>query len=227
MADSQPTPCQAIDFLTLIQNLKVSINVELQALLLMKSCLYWWSVQKTKRTGWVRKGVLGPESIADHMYRMGLMALICNDSTIDSNRCTIATASRPQSEAAHKHVWLHCRCIKLAIVHDVAEGEHTMSCMHMMVFHLLTNSSLSAIVGDIAPSDNVAKEVKNQLETEAMHKIRNMLGYGSAAGMHQHSKHTQLQKTKSMPVWVGRSSLQSRCQYWDGPVKLYLTDHNL
>ena len=40
----------------------------------------------------------------------------------------------------------------------------------------------SAIVGDIAPSDNITKEVKNQLETEAMHKIRNMLGHDTAAG---------------------------------------------
>lgn len=40
----------------------------------------------------------------------------------------------------------------------------------------------SAIVGDIAPSDNVTKEVKNQLETEAMCKIRDMLGHDTAAG---------------------------------------------
>ncbi|KAL3154414.1 hypothetical protein ABBQ32_013886 [Trebouxia sp. C0010 RCD-2024] len=114
MADAHSTPSQALDFLTLLQNLK-----------------------KTKRTGWVRKGILGPESIADHMYRMSMMAFISNDSAVDSNRC-----------------------IKLAIVHDVAE----------------------AIVGDIAPSDNVTKEVKNQLETEAMCKIRDMLGHNTAAG---------------------------------------------
>jgi len=46
----------------------------------------------------------------------------------------------------------------------------------------------AAIVGDIAPSDNVTKEVKNQLETEAMHKIREMLGADSAAGnSHAHA----------------------------------------
>jgi len=32
--------------------------------------------QTTKRAGWLRKEVQNPESIADHMYRMGLMALI-------------------------------------------------------------------------------------------------------------------------------------------------------
>ncbi|CAL5376468.1 unnamed protein product [Camellia sinensis] len=30
------------------------------------------------RTGWVRRDVENPESIADHMYRMGLMALIAS-----------------------------------------------------------------------------------------------------------------------------------------------------
>ena len=40
----------------------------------------------------------------------------------------------------------------------------------------------AAIVGDIAPSDNITKEVKHQLETEAMQKIRHMLGHDTAAG---------------------------------------------
>jgi len=43
--------------------------------------------QVTKRTGWIRKGVQGPESIADHMYRMSMMALIANDDSVDQNRC--------------------------------------------------------------------------------------------------------------------------------------------
>lgn len=33
----------------------------------------------TKRAGWVKRDVKDPESIADHMYRMGLMALIASD----------------------------------------------------------------------------------------------------------------------------------------------------
>ena len=40
----------------------------------------------------------------------------------------------------------------------------------------------AAIVGDIAPSDNITKEVKNQLEAEAMLKIKDMLGAETAAG---------------------------------------------
>ena len=44
------------------------------------------ALQKTKRTGWIRKDVVEPESIADHMYRMGMMALIGGSSGIDTNR---------------------------------------------------------------------------------------------------------------------------------------------
>ena len=82
-----------------------------------------------------------------------------------------------------------CRCIKLAIVHDVAEGRHASQwnnslALCVFTYKPLTLHCVAAIVGDIAPSDNVTKEVKNQLETEAMHKIRHMLGADSAAGEH-------------------------------------------
>jgi len=47
----------------------------------------WYVKQTTKRTGWLRKDVKNPESIADHMYRMGLMALIAPDvSGFDRNK---------------------------------------------------------------------------------------------------------------------------------------------
>ena len=69
----------AIDFLTLTRSLKT-----------------------TKRTGWVRQGVHHPESIADHMYRMSLMAMISSygDGTLDTNKC-----------------------IQLALIHDLAESK--------------------------------------------------------------------------------------------------------
>ena len=74
-----------------------------------------------------------PESIADHMYRMSLMAMVAAKEMpgLDQNRC-----------------------VKLALIHDVAE----------------------AIVGDITPNDPVSKEEKNKMESDAMAKIRAMLG---------------------------------------------------
>lgn len=44
------------------------------------SCACFCSViQTTKRKGWINHSIKGPESIADHMYRMALMALIAGD----------------------------------------------------------------------------------------------------------------------------------------------------
>ncbi|KDD75341.1 HD domain-containing protein [Helicosporidium sp. ATCC 50920] len=71
-----PSPKQAIDFLTTLTALK-----------------------ETKRTGWVRSGIAGPESISDHMYRMGMMSLLVRDLDVDFRRC-----------------------MELALVHDVAES---------------------------------------------------------------------------------------------------------
>lgn len=70
-------------------------------------------------------------AIPDHMYRMGIMAMLINDPTIDRTRC-----------------------IKMAIVHDLAE----------------------ATVGDIPPHHPVTKEEKYQLESNAMKDLVKLLG---------------------------------------------------
>ncbi|WCJ35723.1 5'-deoxynucleotidase HDDC2 [Euphorbia peplus] len=104
----------AIDFLTLCHRLKT-----------------------TKRKGWINHGIKAPESIADHMYLMALMALIAAD---------LPGLNRE-------------RCIKIAIVHDIAE----------------------AIVGDITPSDGVPKHEKSRLEQEALNEMCEVLGGGMRA----------------------------------------------
>lgn len=54
-----------------------------------------------KRTGWVREGCRDPESIADHMYRMAVMALLSEeDEELDV-----------------------AKCVQMAVVHDLAEAE--------------------------------------------------------------------------------------------------------
>ncbi|CAH9093207.1 unnamed protein product [Cuscuta europaea] len=109
-----PRPSSAIDFLTLCHRLKT-----------------------TKRTGWVYRGVKDPESISDHMYRMGVMALISADLPgVDRDKC-----------------------IKMAIVHDIAE----------------------AIVGDITPCDGVSKTEKSRREREAIEDMCKLLGGGPRA----------------------------------------------
>ncbi|XP_030954964.1 HD domain-containing protein 2 [Quercus lobata] len=94
-------------------------------------------LKTTKRAGWVKRDVKDPESVADHMYRMGLMALIASD---------IPGLDRD-------------KCIKIAIVHDIAE----------------------AIVGDITPSDGISKEEKSRREREALDHMCKLLGGGSRA----------------------------------------------
>uniref|UniRef100_A0A0D6QX42 5'-deoxynucleotidase n=1 Tax=Araucaria cunninghamii TaxID=56994 RepID=A0A0D6QX42_ARACU len=76
LRSSSPSPSSAIDFLMLCQELKT-----------------------TKRKGWVNQGIENAESIADHMYRMAVMALIAGD---------LPGINRE-------------RCVKMALVHDIAE----------------------------------------------------------------------------------------------------------
>lgn len=45
----------------------------------------FFPLQHLKRTGWVRKGVHEPESVASHMYRMAMMAFLFGDGGIDSS----------------------------------------------------------------------------------------------------------------------------------------------
>ncbi|CAH0478144.1 unnamed protein product [Peronospora belbahrii] len=86
-----------------------------------------------KRSGWVNNNVILPESVADHMYRMGMCCMLLDDANETINRS---------------------KCIKMAIVHDLAES----------------------LVGDITPHDGVAEEEKHRMEKEALDEICNTLG---------------------------------------------------
>jgi putative hydrolases of HD superfamily len=96
-----------------------------------------------KREGWKRFGILRGESIADHMYRMSFITMLA-----------------PPSLASKLDI---PRCIKMALVHDMAEG----------------------LVGDLTPVDGVPKVEKNRREAATMDWVsQNLLGkvYGGMAG---------------------------------------------
>lgn len=58
-------------------------------------------LKTNKRTGWLHHRVPAPESIADHMYRMAMLSLLCPaEADVDLGKC-----------------------VQLAIVHDLAEAE--------------------------------------------------------------------------------------------------------
>lgn len=90
-------------------------------------------LKRVPRTGWVYRNIKQPESVSDHMYRMSMMALTIQDVSVNKERC-----------------------MKLALVHDLAE----------------------CIVGDIAPADNVSKTEKHRRENEAMVHITGLLDDG-------------------------------------------------
>ena len=79
-----------------------------------------------------------------------------------------------------------CRCIKLAIVHDLAEGRRAIAsdsaACSKDVCGLSRCPAVTAIVGDIAPSDNVSKAEKYRRELDAMHHIGGILGNDSPVG---------------------------------------------
>ncbi|ORX61865.1 hypothetical protein DM01DRAFT_1403604 [Hesseltinella vesiculosa] len=57
------------------------------------------NLKRTKRTGWLDNGIKQPESIADHMHRMSIMAMLIDDPKLNRDKC-----------------------IKMAMVHDLGEA---------------------------------------------------------------------------------------------------------
>lgn len=88
----------------------------------------------TRRTGWLRHGVpvAEAESIADHMYRMSLIAMLQLPDAVQLLSGDSVKVDRQ-------------RCVKMALVHDMAE----------------------CIVGDLTPQDYVTD--KPERELAAMH----------------------------------------------------------
>lgn len=56
-------------------------------------------LKDTPRTGWVENGIPNVESVADHMYRMSVMCMMCPDPLLDKNKM-----------------------IRMALCHDMAES---------------------------------------------------------------------------------------------------------
>ncbi|UYV80252.1 HDDC2 [Cordylochernes scorpioides] len=92
-----------------------------------------WMLQTEKRNGWLLNKIANPESIADHMYRMAILSML-----LDADG----------SQGIDK-----TKCVKLALLHDVAE----------------------CIVGDITPKCGVPADVKKNKELKAMGGMMKML----------------------------------------------------
>lgn len=56
-------------------------------------------LKTTRRTGWLDYNVKDPESIADHMYRMGVISMLSNDTALDTQRCVLMALVHDMAEA--------------------------------------------------------------------------------------------------------------------------------
>jgi 5'-deoxynucleotidase YfbR-like HD superfamily hydrolase len=111
-----------------------------------------------KRTGWVNSGVPAAESVADHQWRMAIMALACADyaalpSGGREDLCTYcgSPSSSSRSNSSNNNVVSPSRAVRMALVHDLAES----------------------LVSDITPEQfsGVTKAQKHRLESDAMTRI--------------------------------------------------------
>lgn len=61
-------------------------------------------LKEQKRTGWINFDIPNPESIADHMYRMSIIAMSLSPASFGDHKPDIS------------------KCVKIALVHDIAES---------------------------------------------------------------------------------------------------------
>ncbi|EDO47192.1 predicted protein [Nematostella vectensis] len=114
-------------------------------------------LKRTKRTGWVDHGVKAPESVSDHMYRMAVICFLL------PSKSTAATGDTLNKD----------HCIKIALVHDIAE----------------------CIVGDLAPSDGVSKEEKHKREKAAMEELAILAGEEAGKEIYELWEEYEFQKS--------------------------------
>ncbi|OQV17457.1 putative HD domain-containing protein 2 [Hypsibius exemplaris] len=67
------------------------------------------NLKKNKRTGWVIRDVPAPESVADHMYRMAILAMLLEEKSQENGNAAAKIIDKT-------------RCIKVALVHDMCEA---------------------------------------------------------------------------------------------------------
>lgn len=123
-------------------------------------------LKRVPRTGWVRRGVSEPESVAEHSYRMAMLALLYGPGV--STRDVLQGGEEVEVENREIDVM---RCCRMALVHDLAEG---------IVGDLVVD-------GDAQTRDPITKEEKQKLEEKAIQEIlgvkgRNEEAEGGASG---------------------------------------------
>eukprot|EP01086_Lenisia_limosa_P014570 TRINITY_DN45415_c0_g1_i1.p1 TRINITY_DN45415_c0_g1~~TRINITY_DN45415_c0_g1_i1.p1 ORF type:complete len:192 (+),score=35.34 TRINITY_DN45415_c0_g1_i1:2-577(+) len=68
-------------------------------------------LKSTPRTGWVKRGVSRPESIADHMYRMAIMAMMAPQG-LKADHCALMAIAHDFAESVVGDFTPHCKVTK-------------------------------------------------------------------------------------------------------------------
>ncbi|OON18768.1 HD domain protein [Opisthorchis viverrini] len=130
-------------------------------------------LKHTVRTGWTRYDINQPESVADHMYRMALMATVI--PTSDQTGISVE------------------RLIKMTIVHDLAEsvvGDITPYCNVSKEEKARRESNAMADLCNLLPKDN-AEEVLNLWNTPEARLCKDFDKFDMILQAFEYEKETQ------------------------------------
>ena len=98
---------------------------------------YLQNLKLAKRTGWYHHNVPEPESISDHMYRMGVLAMLIKDDKIDIRKSVMMALVHDISEALVGDLTPHCQVDK----DEKSRREH--EAIHILTHDLLGDTDAS------------------------------------------------------------------------------------
>ncbi|CAD7940900.1 unnamed protein product [Amoebophrya sp. A120] len=156
---------------------------------LIKLSKHVGALKRTLRTGWVRRKVDDPESVAEHSYRMAMLALLYGPG-VKRSEVMLSSTARTSSGCSTTRTTDAAGGARLAVKKDmfISEGASTapqprgdaeeqcidvMRCCRMALVHDLAEGIVGDLVvdGSAECRDNISKEAKQRLEESAINEI--------------------------------------------------------